>query len=195
MDVLIGGTSRWATKIYRGSDEPFSGWVVRSGVPQSAESIRVTWPAGMDAVFTLWTLPHAPGADGFVNPARFEWTDARHWHLSLSAGFRNLDLVRDGNRLTGDREVRLAVPASVQGAKDEIQTALLSLAAESPRFRDYMPWRTKLSQLLGILLLVHAGMLIAARRYAPSMVAALSTVAALSWLAMAWTLHFVYFAN
>ena len=195
MDVLIGGTSRWAARIYRGSDEPFSGWVVQNGVPKHAASIRVTWSGGMGAVFTLWTMPRSPADDGIVKPARFEWTDTQHWRLSVSTAVRNLDLVRDGDRITGSREVQLSAPMNIRRAKEEIQTALLSLAADSPRFREYIPWRIRVSQVLGLLLVVHGGVLLVARRYAPSMMAAISAVAVLAWLALAWTLHFVYFAN
>jgi hypothetical protein len=146
-------------------------------------------------VFTLWTMPQSPGADGFVTPARFEWTDTRHWRLSTSAGGRDLDLVRDGDRIMGNRGVQLSTPASIQPAKDQIQTALRSLAAESPRFRTYIPWRIRVSQILGLLLIVHGSVLLGARRFAPSAVAPLSGLAALAWLALAWALHFVYFAS
>lgn len=196
MDLVLGGTPGNSIARYRGSQTPFAGWIVRNGVPVPAESLRVSGPAGSGAAFALWTLASASDSPTLSSPTHFKWTDASHWSISFRIGSRQIALTRDSNAIDlDDQRWRLSPGPDVEVQKQAIREALRSLAADSPRFQAFLPWRERVSRYLAVLLLTQTIVLGTAWRFWPKACAVLSGLAAVGWAALACILHLVYFAN
>jgi hypothetical protein len=192
-------------KTFRGSREPFAGWVVTGRTPTPATAFRIEQPSGNSWAAALWT-PEKRGGAGAVSapPEMLEWTDGDRWKMTIPMRHGNVVLQRiDGEVLAQDGaggqhavRVRLTGAPDVSAERANIRSAFEAVEMQSEKkYKDLYPYRLKITYLLLAILavqemawfLVRKGM----RRYRFAIRAALS----FAWLVLGgWTV-FVYLQN
>jgi hypothetical protein len=159
MDWL--GSDKTKTSYFKGSRDPFAGWVVIDGAPTAAPA----WEVEQSAEKTSWVLSTFRYGDTnhvreiTTHPA-LTFTDAEHWVLELNSTAQAVKLMRDGNRLRyhpmGKQAIEIALEKGPDVSRERlaIRTAFQNAADIFPRTRDVIYYRYRLTKFAFVLLVL-----------------------------------------
>jgi hypothetical protein len=197
--VGFDSTAPLEMSVLRQSTVPFGGWMAYEGTVKGASAIR-TLTQAKSGLATGWAnLPESGAGTPHAVVNFTDWQGANHWSVALHVGARKYQIERIENRVTvanGDK-LELALDLREPGIDQSLaaeEEAYRKEVSVAPVYRDYFPWRLRISYysaclFLGLALSIA---LVSKKRTAalfPFMIAAV----AVGSLTIAVYLHFVYF--
>lgn len=202
LKVHFLGAPDVAPRLLRGQTRPFAGWVEIGFRPKPADALLVELPArdSWVANVSLLTDAGAPPVDG---PVAKRWRGPESWHFEVPTGTQTLSIRRQGDRLRlallDSPEAGIEIPLEAPEAdsvwrRQSKQDHARAAARYGPPFKDVLPYRTRMSLWLGILLGLQLAGLWALGRYASRVQAPAGMVASLVWIGIGGWLHLSYFA-
>ena len=189
-------------KTFRGSREPFAGWVVTELTPTPATAFRIEQPSGNSWALALW-VPEKRGGTGAVSapPEMQEWTSGDRWKLSIPLRRGNVVVQRiDGEVLVqegagGQHAVRitLADAPRIFAEKAVIRSAFEAVEIQfKRRHRDLYRYRLKISYLLLAILAMQEVICFLLRNVMRKYQFGLRVTLSSAWLIMGAWIVFVY---
>lgn len=171
MSAYLLGEPSPVTRLVRGSREPFAGWQMVE-TPQPTWAIIQEQPAASAWSMMAWSKPESASAAAAptARPA-IEWRGPDDWRLLLPLKRDTARISRAGDTLilssptsAGQTRIDLPRPPGVDTAVAAIHAAYARVAAAHPRFQDELPYRTKVTYVLLVLLIIQEVVLAAWRR-------------------------------
>jgi hypothetical protein len=189
-------------KTFRGSRQPFAGWVVIDQTPTPATAFRIEQPSGNSWALALW-VPEKRGGAGAVSapPEMLDWTSGDRWKLRIPLRRGNVVLQRiDGEVLVQEGAGALnTVRVTMAGAPDiSAQRAVIRSAFEAveiqfkKKYRDLYHYRLRISYLLLAILVIQEMAWFLVRKVIQRHRFALRTALSSAWLIMGAWIIFVY---
>lgn len=163
LGVSVDATAPLDLSFPYGSIEPFGGWTASKGAVRASWAIRILSPAN-NGVVTAWSKLPGPGAPNATDVKIRDWQGRAHWSVDLNVNGSQFTIQRDGSRFafadaaSAGSELRLQEPDVDQSLSAET-VAYRTQASKGQVYRDYFPWRLKVSQygfylFLGLVVLV-----------------------------------------
>jgi hypothetical protein len=181
-----------------GSTEPFGGWVASENRIQGADALRLISVAD-NTIVTSWGKLSSPNSH--LQVTLDEWRGNTVWSVSLDADSRRYSIHRDGSRIfvrddtSSITEILLDQPDMNQSLDVE-QAAYRAESENAVVYRDFLPWRQKVSWLGLITYLILVGVAAIVPRNFTSSTFPVGVVLALAGSALlACYLHFQYFQS
>lgn len=155
-------------QVYRGSKQPFAGWVVVNNKPTPAYSLRMVDPASQSASAILFSVDDNPTASVqriVMNPG----ATAEKWEVSFGAqgattrlsrrgGSITLGNVTESNGLVSSFALSVLPAPDVAAERAELKKAYARAVDIYPPWRELTIYRLRLTYAIGVLaLLVEAG--------------------------------------
>ena len=193
------GPDSMTRKRFRGSRDPFAGWVFAGGKPQPTEAMVTEQSADGAWAVTIWVMDEDASLTGSSqSQARVvQWKDARSWKILLPLKNGSKLISRQSETISID-ETSAVLHAPVTGvlapqpANVPAQIAMLhanyqAAALRYPRFRDLFRYRVRASAL-GLMILVFQELTLALyRRMGGTHTIALRVLSLFGWLGLsAW---------
>ena len=202
MSAHFLGSEGTEIKTFRGSRQPFAGWVVIERTPTPATAFRIEQPSGNSWALALWVPEKRGGASAVSAPPQMlEWISGDRWKLDIPLRRGNVVLQRidaevfvqggDGGRDTV--RVALAGAPDVSAERAVIKSAFEAVEIKfKEKYRDLYRYRLKISYLLLAILAMQEVICFvlrnAMRKYQFSLRLALSS----AWAIMGAWIIFVY---
>jgi hypothetical protein len=185
---------------FKGSRQPFAGWVAIEGTPTPATAFRIEQPSGNSWALALWVPEKRGSAALSAPPEMLEWTNGDRWKLSIPLRRGNVILqrlddqvfVKNGpGRQTAVRLPLVAAP-DISAERAAIKSAFEAVSSQSTEHRDLNRYRLKISYLVLAILAIQEAVLFllrnAMRRYRFVLRLALGC----AWFTMGAWIAFVY---
>ncbi|MDH5534624.1 MAG: heparinase II/III family protein [Betaproteobacteria bacterium] len=189
-------------KTFRGSRQPFAGWVVSEGTPTPATAFRIEQPSGNSWALALWVPEKRDGAATVsAPPEMLEWISGDRWKLSIPMHTGNVVLQRMGGEviLQEGAQTKDTVRITLAGAPDvSAERAVIRSAFEAAevqfgkRHRDLYRYRLKISYLLLAILAIQEIIFLLLRKIMGRYQLALRVALSSAWLIMGAWIVFVY---
>jgi len=188
------GPSLMTTRVFRGSREPFAGWVVTNdGLPTATRAVMTEQPANGAWGFTVWTLAGAANksAETSAPPRVLNWVNGRSWRVliplangSTTEVSRYEDTISVHGAASGPPTlVASLVPMQdISGPLDELRSSLLVTANSYPRFRELYRYRLRATYGLLLVLALQELFFFAYKRMGGGCLVALRFASILGWL-------------
>lgn len=194
------------TRLLRGSNEPFGGWVALDMTPTAvmpALSLEVIAEAGATAV-TVWRV----GAVNAVDPLIREWDGQANWTICLDGDVCRNGVRRADQLLTAfgkglDSSLRIQPQDDVRHTVNGINESFQRAIDAYPPWQDFLKWKKQASGFLLLAfvaqVLILAGLKLLARRHGNGAVSRrlviISGASAAVWVLGGVWLVFVYFGT
>jgi hypothetical protein len=172
---------------YRGSRDPFAGWVVRDGQPAPAPAVAVRQRGNGSMVFTVLQVGEPSELARQPSPRIVDRAGPERWKLVLGEDERPLVVARDGASVTAESadasKSRVTLTTvDVRAEKERITRAYFESEQEYPRFRELAPYRYRVTYLAIVLLLGQEMLMLASRRIGRALALSMRFLAAASWI-------------
>jgi len=184
---------------YRGSREPFAGWVVTGGQPRPAPAFSIVQPAGNSWALALWAAERRGEEEAFAAaPEMLEWTGSDRWKLKVPLRSGTLTVQRTEALLFVQDAEREPVRTPIASARresterDEIVAAYQAAAARYSSYRDLTGYRITITWILLTLFAAQELGLFFLRRRLGDHGRAIRLALGTGWLAAGGWLGFVY---
>lgn len=194
------------TKIntFKGSRQPFAGWVVTEKAPSPATAFRIEQPSDHSWALALW-VPEKRGGAGSVStpPEMLEWISGDRWKVSVPVRRGNVVLQRIDGKVrvqsgAGEQDtvrVTLAGAGDISAERAVIKSALEATEIRSKTYRDLYTYRLKISYLLFAILAIQEMACFLVRKVMHRYGFALRMGLGSAWLVMGAWIIFVYLEN
>jgi len=198
LHLAIAGSDGHEARIYRGSVEPFAGWVADGGEVRPAPSIVTeTSSGGWTAV--LWKAGESE-SDCWQGLGQRDIRSPEAWSVVIRDCADAWQVSREGPvvrlRINAGEEALFDLQPADSGIR-ELQAAFASynkVAAVTPTFRDFLPWRIKVTQwILALVVLQVPVLLIFAIRSLRKFSSSITAAATLGWFGLGAYLQWIYF--
>jgi hypothetical protein len=197
MSIFFLASSGTEIKTFRGSRQPFAGWVMNGSTPMPATAFRLDQASDGSWALALWVPEKRGGASAVAAPPQMlDWTSGERWKLSIpwrggNAIIQRMDseiLVQQGTGAQDLVRLKLVGGPSVRAERAVIKSAFEANESQfGKRYRDLHRYRLKVSYLLLALLALQESILFLLRNAMRKYWFALRTVLASAWLIMgAW---------
>jgi hypothetical protein len=197
MTALFLASAGTEMKTYRGSREPFAGWVVVDGTPTPATAFRIDQPSQNSWALALWVPERRNGAVAVSTPPEMlDWTSAERWKLSVPLRRGRIVLqridadvsVREDAGERGESRVTLVRAPDVSAQRAAIRSAFEAIEVQfKTSYRDLYRYRLKITYLLLAILAAQETLCFLLRNVIGKSQLALRAALGLGWLTMgAW---------
>jgi hypothetical protein len=140
---------------FRGSSQPFAGWVVTEGTPTPATAFRIEQPSGNSWALALWIPEKRVGTNNVLAPPEIlEWANGDRWILRIPLQSGNVVLQRMDREVIvqdvarGQDRVRVARAPDISAERAVIRSAFRASESQSQKYRDLYRYRLKITYLL-----------------------------------------------
>lgn len=161
------GPPAMTVRNFRGSRDPFVGWLALEGKPTATNAIVTTEPTKQCWAVTVWVLDgDSKAKTERSSAASAEWKNPQAWNVRVPMKNGSVLLMREGDRISAREDVassnaRPSISETLQapGIREASEIESLNANFESearryPRFRDLYTYRVRASLLgVGLLLL------------------------------------------
>jgi hypothetical protein len=192
-------------KTFKGSRQPFAGWVMNGSTPTPATAFRVDQASNNSWALATWVPEKRGGASAVSGPPEMlDWTSGtsgERWKLNIpwrrgNAIIQRIDseiLVQQGTGALDIVRLKLVGAPSVSAERAVIRSAFEANEREfGKRYRDLHRYRLKVSYLLLTMLALQESILFLLRNAMRRYWFALRTVLTSAWLIMGAWIVFVY---
>lgn len=200
--VSLLGPPELKVNIFRGSRDPFAGWVVNARVQQATQALVVEQPAKGSWSFSVWRLVNSEKGAGAADPAILEKSGDEQWSLRISKGAGSVEVTRSGPSLSV-REIRPGAPEAIRASLapppgdtaakvESLHASFQEAARRYPRFREITAYRLRASFLVLALLAVQEMFFLFYRVRGWKGLYGLRGLAACAWLAVGYWILYIY---
>ncbi len=195
MSVSVLTPKEHSPQLLNGSVKPFAGWVELDydTVPASAIVVNVPSKSGWSAIVSRLHYDQ-----GETSARMIEWSDVNNWQVEIDTDGATLQVLRKEGDLAvvqGAQESQLMLRKTTAPADSDGLVGVLfdkAAATYGERFNDLVPFRWKLSILLGALLLGHLALLLILWLTRREFVVPLSVTAIACWSLAGALLHYLF---
>jgi hypothetical protein len=147
---------------YRGSNNPFAGWVTGAKGPQPTDAIMIEQAAEARS-FTVWILRESGARpdESETPPQLSGWSNEQNWGIRVSLGSRKQEISRRGGVIsvrdakstasTNLKATLLPCSPAVSAQVKELHASYQRAASDHPRFPDLTHTRFRASVLILVL--------------------------------------------
>jgi hypothetical protein len=204
LTTFLIGSPEMKVRRYRGSLKPFAGWQILNSTPVEADALVVEQPANHSWSANIWSLADGENQQAafLAAPSMQQWVDSQNWNMVIPLAAGTLSIKRSGQTIQLDPNAggkgRVCTLQLTAVAKPEAQAAVIQdafdrMAEKYPRFKDLVPYRTRVTYLITLALLLQELTLAAVHRLWPSRTLGLRFLALTVWIAAGTWLSLVYF--
>lgn len=183
---------------FRGSHDPFAGWITLDSRPTTANAILTEQPADGAWSSTVWVLDkdHESAEEKRNFTPKLERSSERMWKITVPLQSGAQIISRNGDAISVDGDSRNPVARfSISGTLEPpppntapeiaaLRAAYQSAAARYPGFKDLTLYRFRASGWGVVLFLVQELLLIVCRRLGGTCLATLRVLAILGWASL-----------
>ena len=186
---------------YRGSNNPFAGWVTRASRPNPTDTIMIE-QASRSWCFTVWILndKRARSAESKAPSPILQWSNEKDWRVSISVDSSKEEISRRGESIVV-RESKPSVPKdlsatllplsqAVSGQIAELHTSYQKAANQHRRFPDLAHTRFRASALVFFLFILQECSFFGCGMLFGKYGIVLSALVPICWLALGLWLQF-----
>jgi hypothetical protein len=198
------GPDSMTLRSFRGSRDPFAGWVFADGKPQPTEAMVTEQSADGAWAVTIWVLDDDASLAGSSQERAHvvQWNDARSWKILLPLKIGSKRISRQGETISiGEASasthrpisgVLEPQPANVAARIATLRANYQGAALRYPRYRDLLLYRLRASAL-GLLVLAFQELFLALyRRMGGTHAIALRVLSFFGWLGLSAWISFFY---
>ena len=180
---------------FRGSRDPFAGWVAEDGEPRPTDAVVTDQPVEGAWALTIWVLEEGSPVKSLEQPpGPVQWNNGRSWKVLVPLAKGPQLISRNGDTISvapglSPAHPRIAAtldapPAGVADQRAVLDANYQAAAIRYPRFRDLFRYRLRAS-VLGIVIFAFQELFLALyRRVGGKHLTAFGILALLGWVGL-----------
>lgn len=187
-------------RIYKGELDPFRGWTIANGQPEPVPAVEIRSQTAK-WLMSLFSIGEGGEDSAPQTPAMTSWESPESWTVELSVGGNEVSLERRGESIAMFSKnsshrialVQLQRPRNTSVARKTIERQYRAAMEEFPQYRSHLPYRTRLSWIIGVVWLLQELVAFTIRRARRVAKTSVRVVSVMCWGALGIWIPIWYF--